>query len=38
MFASGGGGEVTKRTKKGKGVTRKRLDKHLEREHPSIYS
>lgn len=32
------GRRVAKRAKKGTGVTRKRLDKHLEREHPSIYS
>lgn len=32
------GRRVARRAKKGTGVTRKRLDKHLEREHPSIYS
>lgn len=38
MFARGGRERVAKRAKKGRGVTRKRVDKHLEREHPSIYS
>lgn len=38
MFASRGREEVAKRAKRGEGVTGKRLDKHLEREHPSIYS